>query len=98
MIKLTEFQHYTLRHPCLVDYFDWRYPIGLEKSVLLTSCRNVLRIWRENKNGLFELVAAKKLPNKINFSWLNNKYYNKTANEKHDFLVGITQGKAQKYI
>lgn len=92
IIKLGEFHDFSLRHPAKVDYCDWRYPVGSESSVLLTSCRNVLRIWRENANGLFELVAAKKLPNKINFSWLNNKYYNKVTSEKHDFLVGISEG------
>lgn len=85
-------KEFNVRHPDHVTYYEWRLGYDDDQTVaLLTICHSVLRVWRRKKlSGSFVLVGAKFIPNNMQFTWLQNRYFN--ASEKMDYLICIHMG------
>ena len=84
-------KEFNVRHPDHVTYYEWRLGYDDDQTVaLLTICHSVLRVWRRKKQGSFVLVGAKFIPNNMQFTWLQNRYFN--ASEKLDYLICIHMG------
>ena len=90
-------KEYQVRHPDTVTYYAWRLSDSDDQLALLTICHRVLRIWRrrpiigEEGRFTFQLAGAKLIPSDMEFTWLQNRFYNPSENDA-DYLISVFEG------
>ena len=90
-------KEYQVRHPDTVTYYAWRLSDTDDQLALLTICHRVLRIWRrrpiigEEGRFTFQLAGAKLIPSDMEFTWLQNRFYNPSDNDA-DYLISVFEG------